>query len=143
MIPNLLIGDEKELIYIKIFLLLMSGHSYVVRLGEHDDTIEEGREQEMSLEKIINHPDFTYYTASYDLALIKLKLPAKLTGWNERLGDVGVACFPADNHDMETTFKPGPDIYAMFYHVWNAMGDPTPFLDPIGSLDFTLLISNN
>ena len=108
--------DEKELIYIEIFLLLMSGHSYVVRLGEHDDTIEEGEEQEMHLEKIINHPDFTYYTASYDLALIKLKLPAKLTGWNERLGDVGVACFPADNHDMVTTFKPGPDIYAMFCH---------------------------
>ena len=92
----------------------MSGDSYVVRLGEHDDTIEEGKEQEMHLEKIINHPDFTYYTASYDLALIKLKLPAKLTGWNERLGDVGVACFPAENHDMVTTFKPGPDIYAMF-----------------------------
>ena len=97
-----------------IFLLLMSGHSYVVRLGEHDDTIKEGKEQEMKLEKIINHPDFTYSTASYDLALIKLKLPATLTGWNERLGDVGVACFPSESHDMETTFKPGTESYAMF-----------------------------
>ena len=76
------------------------------------------------MERIINHPDFTYSTASYDLALIKLKLPATLTGWNERLGDVGVACFPAENHDMETTFKPGRDIYAMFYDVLIAMGDP-------------------
>ena len=110
---------EKEL-NMRIFLLLMSCHSYVVRLGEHDDTIKEGKEQEMKLERIINHPDFTYSTASYDLALIKLKLPATLTGWNERLGDVGVACFPAENHDMETTFKPGPESYAMFYDVWNA-----------------------
>ena len=72
----------------------------------------------MTLEKIINHPDFDRATAAYDLALLKLKRPARLDSWSHGfLGAVGVACFPAENHDMVTTFKPGPESYAMFCYI--------------------------
>ena len=96
-------------------LWLISVHRYAVTLGEHNTTKDSGREQHMTLEKIINHPDFDFSTAAYDLALLKLKWPARLDSWSHgNLGAVGVACFPAENHNMVTTFKPGPDIYAMF-----------------------------
>ena len=89
---------------------LISAQSYAVTLGEHNTTKDSGVEQHMTLEKIINHPDFDRATAAYDLALLKLKRPARLNKSHGFLGAVGVACFPAENHDMGTTFKPGPDI---------------------------------
>lgn len=59
-------------------------------LGEHDDTVEEGWEQRLSVEKILVHPDYDDYWTDFDLALVKLAAPAMMS---EHIAPV---CFPEE-----------------------------------------------
>lgn len=64
------------------------GDIYVLT-GDHDLNGQEGYEQNIPIEKIIKHPDYSAYANhDYDLALIKLQSP--LT-YNKRVRPV---CFP-------------------------------------------------
>eukprot|EP00795_Rhopilema_esculentum_P002578 gene2578-772_t len=54
-------------------------NNLVIKLGEHDHLNSDGSEQTISVEKIIPHPQFRRNILQNDIALIKLKTPAKLT----------------------------------------------------------------
>ena len=76
-----------------------------IRLGEHNETKQEGYEQIISAEKILIHPDFvspTNMTGDYDIALIKLVRPAL---FYKRVHGV---CLPTN----ETIFTVGQSCYA-------------------------------
>ena len=68
---------------------------YTVRLGEFDRTRDEGREQSIGVERVISHPrhDLPVYRNN-DIALVKLKKPAKLTRW------VGTVCLPTPDDNL-------------------------------------------
>ena len=62
---------------------------YTVRLGDFDRLRDEGREQDIEVEKVIPHPMHSYpVSRNNDLALIKLKRPANITRW------VRTVCLP-------------------------------------------------
>ena len=69
-------------------------------LGEHDDTVDEGWEQSVNVEKIIIHPDYNPDLIDYDLTLVKLATPVTLND------HVAPACFPSETDDLVTTFPP-------------------------------------
>ena len=75
------------------------GRIFVVT-GDHDLYGQEGYEQNIPIEKIIKHPDYSRYAShDYDLALIKLQSP--LT-YNKRVRPV---CLP------ESDFPSGTKCY--------------------------------
>ena len=55
-------------------------HQWEVRIGEHNETVEEGFEEIIAAEKIYVHPGYVLgtenSTGDFDIALIKLKRPA-------------------------------------------------------------------
>ncbi|XP_031565766.1 complement factor B-like [Actinia tenebrosa] len=53
----------------------------VVRLGEHDRTLEEGSEQNVGVKRIFKHPQARQTSLDYDLALVKLNHKIKLTAY--------------------------------------------------------------
>ena len=59
-------------------------------LGEHDDTVEEGWEQRLGVEKILVHPNYDDYWTDFDLALVKLATPAHMSE------HVAPVCFPEE-----------------------------------------------
>jgi len=73
---------------------------WIIVLGEHDDTIVEGFEQTMLVEKVILHPNYDPDLIDYDLTLVKLNQPVILND------HVAPACFPGETDDLETTFPP-------------------------------------
>jgi len=60
----------------------------VIRLGEHNHLKADGTEQTIPVEKIIPHPEYRRSNLRNDIALIKLKSPAKI---NERVQTI---CLP-------------------------------------------------
>jgi len=70
---------------------------YTIVAGDHDLNGQEGYEQNIPIEKIIEHPKYNpYANHDYDLALIKLKTP--LT-FNQRVRPV---CFPKFDFSSDT-----------------------------------------
>jgi len=61
---------------------------FSVTVGEHDREVEEGTEVEIGVEKVIRHPEYDPYHLNNDIALFKLKEPAKLNKY------VKTACLP-------------------------------------------------
>ncbi|XP_028406523.1 chymotrypsin-like protease CTRL-1 [Dendronephthya gigantea] len=63
---------------------------YKIRLGDFDRLRHEGREQTFDVEKIVSHPEHDQpVSRNNDLALVKLKRPARLNKW------VGSVCLPS------------------------------------------------
>uniref|UniRef100_A0AAY4AIP6 trypsin n=1 Tax=Denticeps clupeoides TaxID=299321 RepID=A0AAY4AIP6_9TELE len=60
-----------------------------IMLGEHDLRVFEGTEQLLKTDTIIWHPQYDYQTLDYDIMLIKLFHPVKVTDAVRPVGDSG------------------------------------------------------
>jgi len=91
--------------------------SWMVVLGEFDDTIEEGYEVNATIEKIIIHPQYDYLNTDYDFTLVKLSKPVNFT---ERIAP---ACLPSKTADHVTDFPPGQVCIVSGWVSTNPAGD--------------------
>ncbi|XP_072165247.1 trypsin-2-like [Diadema setosum] len=64
--------------------------SFKVRLGEHNQRIDEGSEQEFDIECLYKHADYDSRTTNNDIALLRLNRPAVITQ------HVTPACLPSE-----------------------------------------------
>ena len=69
-------------------------------LGEHDDSVEEGWEQRMKVDKVFVNPQYDDDLTDYDFTLVKMAQPVELND------HVAPACFPSASDDLTTTFPP-------------------------------------
>lgn len=82
--------------------VLTAGHclrSYLrVRFNEHDLTTHDGREVDMTVQRMFLHPQFNHFTVDNDIALLRLPRPVRLP----------VACLPSiEPVDRELCFIMG------------------------------------
>jgi len=63
-------------------------------LGEHDQRVNDGFEQEMQVSRVIPHPDYDPSTSENDLALLELTTPATL---NARVATVSLLTSPGED----------------------------------------------
>ena len=76
--------------------MLTKDASQFFRLGAHRRTDDVGTEQDMEIEKIISHKDYrTPYGMAHDIAMLKLKTPAKLNR------AVNLACMPPSSGNVK------------------------------------------
>ncbi|XP_076075122.1 serine protease hepsin-like [Mytilus galloprovincialis] len=66
----------------------------IVRIGEHDMRLVEGREVDLRLDSDYPHHNFDYETITNDIALLKLKKPEKVKN------NVEYACLPEEGEDI-------------------------------------------
>jgi len=62
--------------------------NFQVRVGEHNRTVVEGSEVDVTVRKIMRHPDYSRWTLNNDIAMLKLEKPVKLNKY------VQPACLP-------------------------------------------------
>jgi len=74
---------------------------WTIVLGEFDDSVVEGTEVYVGVEKVIMHPQYDDADIDYDFTLIKLSNPVE---FNERIAP---ACFPSESADLVSDFPPG------------------------------------
>ncbi|KAL8584923.1 hypothetical protein ACOMHN_043560 [Nucella lapillus] len=73
--------------------------SWIVVLGEHDRTIKEDTEQEIPVERIVQHPQYTISPKfTKDIALLKLSRPANLTRYVHPIALNKQVDLPAHTH---------------------------------------------
>ena len=74
-----------------MFLFIKKCISAWLSLGEHNRNTYEGSEQVIQASKVISHPNWNMQTLENDIALIKLKNPAKYNKY------VYPICLPEDH----------------------------------------------
>jgi len=109
-----------------------AGH-YKIRLGEHNDEVDEGWEQNIAVEKVIINPDYDDNEIDWDFTLVKLAEPAKLND------HVAPACFPSKEDDLETTFPPEQDCIVTG---WGSIDPDGEVYGPVLKQDYAQLFSN-
>jgi len=50
---------------------------FSVRVGEHDRGVEEGTEEDIEVQKVVRHVEYSQYTINNDIALLQLSRPVK------------------------------------------------------------------
>ena len=64
-------------------------------LGEHDQRIEEGTENEIAVKRYIRHSSYNKpYPINNDIALLQLATPAKMTS------HINTVCLPSQDYDV-------------------------------------------
>jgi len=106
---------------------------YKIVLGEHDDSIEEGWEQVIEVEKVIVHPQYDEEAIDYDFTLVKLARPVELND------HVAPACFPEENANLETTFPPEKVCVVTG---WGSIDPDGTMWGPVLKQDYAQLYSN-
>ena len=106
---------------------------YQVVLGEHDDSVEEGWEQTMNVEKVIVHPQYDDDFTDYDFTLVKLSQPVELND------HVAPACFPDEDANLETTFPPEQ---VCIVSGWGSIDPDGEVYGPVLKQDYAQLFSN-
>ncbi|XP_072165248.1 apolipoprotein(a)-like [Diadema setosum] len=86
--------------------------SFKVRLGEHNQRIDEGSEQEFDIECLYKHADYDSRTTNNDIALLRLNRPAVITQ------HVTPACLPSEGE-----FQPN---HQCWISGWGNLGDSYP-----------------
>jgi len=103
-------------------------------MGEHDDSVEEGWEQVLDVEKVIIHPNYDDDFTDYDFTLVKLANPVELND------HVAPACFPEKNANLETTFPPEQVCIVSGWGTINPEGTES---GPVLKQDYAQLYSNH
>ena len=109
-------------------------HDWQIVLGEHDDSVEEGWEQVMNVEKVIVNPNYDDYFTDYDFTLVKLSKPVELND------HVAPACFPEKDVDLETTFPPEQ---VCIVSGWGSIDPDGEVWGPVLKQDYAQLFSNH
>jgi len=107
---------------------------YTIRLGEHNDEVQEGWEQDMEVEQVFINPDYDDEEIDWDLTLFKLKNPVEI---NDHVAPV---CFPGKDDNLETTFPPEQDCIVTG---WGSIDIEGEVYGPVLKQEYAQLFENH